>query len=52
MSIRFDDLDSSAELPEDALDDIVGGKDIEWHPCGWLSSSQLGQTIDRIDVRL
>ncbi|WP_182876736.1 hypothetical protein [Microbispora sp. H10670] len=52
MSIRFDDLGSAAELPEDALDDIVGGKEIEWHPCVWLSSSQQGQTIDRRDVLL
>ncbi|MEU4580475.1 hypothetical protein [Nonomuraea sp. NPDC023979] len=52
MSIRLDDLDKAAELPEDALDDIVGGRDMQWQPCVWTASAHQGQTVDRRDVIL
>ncbi|MEU6726317.1 hypothetical protein [Nonomuraea zeae] len=49
MSIRLDDLDSAAELPEDALDAIVGGAERHVKMCLWTASSHLGQTVDRQD---
>ncbi|MEV0585511.1 hypothetical protein [Nonomuraea sp. NPDC050310] len=49
MSIRLDNLDSFAELPEDALDDIVGGREMQWEACFWTASAHKGQTVDRRD---
>ncbi|MEV4161469.1 hypothetical protein [Nonomuraea dietziae] len=49
MSIRLDDLDSAAELPEDALDNIVGGREMQWQACLWTASAHKGQTVDRRD---
>lgn len=52
MSIRIDDLDG-AELPEDALDNVVGGLPPLMGPeCAWVSSSLGGGRSDPIDVRI
>ncbi|GIH68885.1 hypothetical protein [Sphaerimonospora thailandensis] len=50
MTIRLDDIDGVAELPEDALDDIVGGRDMQWVACAWTASAHQGQTVDKRDI--
>ncbi|MEV4225466.1 hypothetical protein ACBI99_19325 [Nonomuraea sp. ATR24] len=52
MSIRLDDLDKAAELPEDALDDIVGGRGMQGPSCAYLASSHEGRTVDRLDIQV
>ncbi|MEU6412624.1 hypothetical protein [Microbispora sp. NPDC046933] len=53
MSVRIDDLNGDAELPEDFLDDIVGGKPPLIGPeCAYVSSSLGGGRGDPIDVRI
>ncbi|GAA3109506.1 hypothetical protein [Streptosporangium carneum] len=39
MTVRIDDLDGSLELPEDALETVVGGREPMTPPTPKLSSS-------------
>ncbi|MGJ6966236.1 hypothetical protein ACSDR0_30440 [Streptosporangium sp. G11] len=39
MTVRLDDLDDAAELPEDALGAVVGGRDAMTPPTPKVSSS-------------
>ncbi|SEH03669.1 hypothetical protein SAMN05444920_14135 [Nonomuraea solani] len=52
MSVRIDDLNGIAELPEDSLEDVVGGKPKMQGPdCMWVASSLGGGKSDPIDIR-
>lgn len=52
MSVRIDDLNGIAELPEDSLDGIVGGKPKMQGPdCMWVASALYGGKSDPIDIR-
>ncbi|MEZ0077162.1 hypothetical protein [Planotetraspora sp. GP83] len=53
MSVRIDDLGSAAELPEDLLDDVIGGRggvQSMYPVCAWAASTHSNGSSDPIDI--